>query len=156
MTAIAYRAGILAIDRQVTWDAVTSTANKYRKIEVPGLGPCVVVLSGYMYAIDVVMEQLAEHTKGRGADIGDQRMQSRYGFLITKDLKVHGIFGDGRVGMEEHYENEYFAEGGVLTFLLGAMAHGASAVDAVNLACAHCDGCGHGVDIINVREFLCG
>lgn len=154
MTAIAYRAGILAVDRQVTWDSITSTTTKWRQIHVPGAGDCIVVMSGYAYGVDVIHEQLTKSAKGLGTDIGSMSKETRYGFLITKDLTVHGIWGDGRVGPAEHYENEYFAEGGALSFLLGAMAHGASAVEAVKLACDHCDGCGHGVDIIDVRKEL--
>lgn len=154
MTAIAYRAGILAVDRQVTWDSITSTTTKWRRINVPGAGDCIVVMSGYAYGIDIIHEQLSKSAKGLGTDIGSMNKETRYGFLITKDLTVHGIWGDGRVGPSEHYENEYFAEGGALSFLLGAMAYGASAVEAVKLACNHCDGCGHGVDVIDVRKEL--
>lgn len=154
MTAIAYRAGILAVDRQVTWDTITSTTTKWRRINVPGAGDCIVVMSGYAYGIDIIHEQLSKSAKGLGTDIGSMNKETRYGFLITKDLTVHGIWGDGRVGPSEHYENEYFAEGGALSFLLGAMAYGASAVEAVKLACNHCDGCGHGVDVIDVRKEL--
>lgn len=154
MTAIAYRAGILACDRQVTWDCSTSITTKYRKIKIPGLGVCVVCFSGYAYGVDVICDMLQQTSKGSGEDIGSMLKETRYGFVITHDLHVHGLYGDGRVGPREHHENEYFAEGGALSFLMGAMAFGASAQQAVALACEFCNGCGYGVDIINVKEFL--
>ena len=156
MTAIAYRDGILVTDRQVTWSSVVTVADKHKRITIPGFGDCFVCMSGFVYGEEVVFEMLETTTKGTGADIGDMRCQSRYGFLITKDLHVHGIYGDGRVGMREHHENKYFAEGSAFQFLMGAMAHGASAEEAVRLACELCDGCGQGVNVINVKELLCG
>lgn len=144
----------MACDRQVTWDCTTFVTTKYRKIKIPGLGVCIVCMSGYAYGIDMIHEQLAEHSKGCGQDIGSMSRESRYGFVVTKDLHVHGVYGDGRVGPREHHENGFFAEGGALAFLIGAMAFGATAEQAVNLACEHCNGCGYGVDVINVKEFL--
>lgn len=43
MTAIAFRDGILAVDRQVSWDAITTIAKKYHKVKIPGFGVCCVV-----------------------------------------------------------------------------------------------------------------
>lgn len=42
MTAIAFRDGILAVDRQVSWDAITTIAKKYHKVKIPGFGVCCV------------------------------------------------------------------------------------------------------------------
>lgn len=154
MTAIAYRDGTLACDRKVTWSTVTSVTKKYRKLKVPGFGVCVLAMSGYTYGIDVISERLQETAKGTGQPTGDMEAQSRYGFLITKDLHVYGVYGDGRVGAREHHANEFFAEGSAFQFLMGAMCAGLDAESAVKLACEYCDGCGHGVDGINVKEFL--
>lgn len=154
MTAIAYRDGILATDRQVTWSKVATVADKHRKIDVPGYGLCLVCLSGFVYAEERIFRQLEHTTVGDGQDIGDTNAQARYGFLITKDLKVHGVYGDGTVGVEEHYENKFFAEGSAFDFLMGAMANGASAHTAVRLACEYLDGCGQGINVIDVRQEL--
>ncbi len=148
MTAIAYRDGILACDRQVTWSSVTSIAKKYHKVKVPGMGVCVLVMSGYVYGEEVILEQLASTSKGTGQSTGDMQPQSRYGFLITKDLHVHGVYGDGRVGLREHHDNTFFAEGSAFQFLMGAMAAGMSAESAVNLACEYCDACGQALMLL--------
>ena len=66
MTAIAYRDGILACDRQLTWGDVKNVVCKYRKIKVPGLGVCVVAMSGYGYGISVIYEHLSGTTAGIG------------------------------------------------------------------------------------------
>lgn len=154
MTAIAFRDGILAVDRQVSWDTITTIAKKYHKVKIPGFGVCCVVMSGFVYGEEVIVDLLSQTAKGTGQDTGDMKAQARYGLIITKDLHVHGVYGDGRVGLREHHENKYFAEGSAFQFLMGAMAAGMGAESAVNLACTHCNGCGHGVDVVNVKEFL--
>lgn len=154
MTAIAFRDGILATDRQVTWDCVKTITKKIHFVRVPGYGPCIVSLSGYVWGEEKILEQLKSFTEGTGQDTGDMGRQSRYGFLITKDMHVHGIYGDGRVGIREHHENGFFAEGNAHSFLLGAMAQGATAEEAVKLACEYCNNCGLGVDVLDVKAYL--
>lgn len=154
MTAIAYRDGILACDRQLTWGDVKSVVRKYKKIKVPTLGVCVVAMSGYGYGISVIHDRLTETNAGSGKDIGEMKHDTRYGLLITSKGDVHGIYGDGRVGPKEEHENQFIAEGGAFHFLMGAMAAGATAKEAVTLACDYMDGCGCGVDVIDVKEFL--
>lgn len=154
MTAIAYRDGIVAADRQVTWGSVAGVAKKIHKIEVHRYGLCIVAMSGFVYGEEIILEQLRTNISGRGENIGEMQRDSRYGFLVTKGLKVHPIFGDGRVGMEEHQENQFIAEGSAFQFLMGAMAAGASAREAVALACDYCESCGQGINVVNVREAL--
>lgn len=154
MTAIAYRDGIIAADRQVTWGSVAGVSKKIHKINVHLYGLCLVAMSGFVYGEEVILGQLRTNSSGKGEDIGQMQRDSRYGFLITKEMKVHAIYGDGRVGMEEHYENHFIAEGSAFQFLMGAMAAGASAREAVALACDYCDSCGQGIDTVDVREAL--
>lgn len=154
MTAIAYRDGILATDRQVSWGDSTSATKKIHFVRVAGMGPCIVTLSGYVWGEEKILDQLKEFTEGTGQDIGEMARQSCYGFLITKNLQVHRIYGDGRVGLPELPEVPYFAEGSAHSFLLGAMSYGATAEEAVKLACQHCNYCGHGVDVLDVKAYL--
>ncbi|MCU6209420.1 hypothetical protein, partial [Enterobacter cloacae] len=98
MTAIAYRDGILALDRQVTWDTITSITSKYRKIKVPGYGVCVACLGRYVFGAGVFFCRLPATSKGTGEDTGGMATETRYGFIVTKDLHIHGLYGDGRVG----------------------------------------------------------
>lgn len=154
MTAIAYRDGIIAADRQVTWGSVAGVSKKIHKMNVHQHGPCLVAMSGFVYGEEIILEQLRTNSSGRGENIGEMQRDSRYGFLVTKKLTVHPIYGDGRVGMEEHHENNFIAEGSVFQFLMGAMAAGASARAAVSLACDYCDSCGQGIDAVDVREAL--
>ena len=154
MTAIAYRDGIVATDRQVTWGSIAGVANKAHKVYVDRFGVCLVAMSGFVYGEEVILDQLRTNSRGIGMDIGQMQRDSRYGFLITKEMKVHAIYGDGRVGMEEHHENSFIAEGSAFQFLMGAMAAGAGAREAVALACEYCDSCGQGIDAIDVKEFL--
>ena len=154
MTAIAYRDGIVVTDRQVTWGSVAGVSKKAHKIQVDRLGTCLVVMSGFVYGEEVILEQLHNNSRGIGQDIGSMQRDSRYGFLVTNELKVHTIYGDGRVGLEEHHDNGFIAEGSAFQFLMGAMAAGASAREAVALACEFCDSCGQGIDVYDVKEVL--
>ena len=151
MTAIAYRDGIIASDRQVTWGSVAGVSRKIHKVEVHYFGTCLVAMSGFVYGEEVILNQLRTNSSGKGEDIGQMQRDSRYGFLITKGMKAHAIYGDGRVGMEEHHENTFIAEGSAFQFLMGAMAAGASAREAVALACEYCDSCGQGIDVVDVK-----
>lgn len=154
MTAIAFRGGILAADRQVSWDSVSSITKKIHFVRVPGYGPCIVAMSGYVWGEEKIIEQLKSFTEGTGQSTGSMTNEARYGFLTTKEMHVHGIYGDGRVGIREHHDNDFFAEGSAHAFLIGAMAHGATAEEAVNLACQYCNNCGHGVDVLDVKAYL--
>ena len=70
MTAIAYRDGILATDRQVSWDQASNATKKIHFVRVAGMGPCIVALSGYVWGEEKILSQLKEFTEGTGQDIG--------------------------------------------------------------------------------------
>ncbi|WP_211259219.1 hypothetical protein, partial [Dyella japonica] len=77
---------------------------------------------------------------------------SRYGVGVTQGLVVYPIYGDGKLGLPD--TNEFIAEGSAFEFLMGTMAAGCSAEEAVRLACHYCDSCGQGVDFYDVAYTL--
>lgn len=152
MTAIAYRNGILAVDRQVTWGNVATSTNKVHKVDIPGVGLCLVAMSGKIRPVMDIIEHLRITACGRKEPFSDLNPDSRYGIAITQNLVVYPIYGDGKLGLMD--KNEFIAEGSAFEFLMGAMAAGCSAEEAVTLACVHCDSCGQGVNFYDVAYAL--
>lgn len=152
MTAIAYRDGILAVDRQVTWGNIATTTNKVHTVNIPGIGLCLVAMSGKLRPVDDIVEHLKTTSRGRKEPFSDLIPDSRYGIAVTQDLVVYPIYGDGKLGLPD--TNEFIAEGSAFEFLMGTMAAGCGAEEAVRLACHYCDSCGQGVDFYDVAYTL--
>lgn len=153
MTAIAYRDGILAADRQVSWDGIRGVAVKMQTIRVPSIARHVVVaMSGNVRASGDIIENLKINGRGTGTAFDGCTVSSRYGIAVDSDGRIYPVYGDGKLGSVDI--NEYVAEGSAFQFLMGAMAQGASAPEAVQLACKHLDYCGMGIDAVNVQEEL--
>jgi hypothetical protein len=152
MTAIAYRDGILAVDRQVTWGNIATTTNKVHTVNIPGIGLCLVAMSGKLRPVDDIVEHLKTTVRGRKEPFSDMNPDSRYGIAVTQDLVVYPIYGDGKLGLPD--TNEFIAEGSAFEFLMGTMAAGCTAEEAVRLACHYCDSCGQGVDFYDVAYTL--
>lgn len=152
MTAIAYRDGMIAADRQSTFDNISHQFVKIRTMEVHTLGWCVVAMSGYIGNVERMCDILKYNIKGTGTALVDYGMNNSYGLICDSLGKVYRVYGDGLVGSAEI--NEFLAEGSAFGFLCGAMAQGVTAQEAVKLACKHCDGVGQAVDVVNVMEEL--
>ena len=152
MTAIAYRNGVLAVDRQVTWGNIATTTNKVHTVNIPGIGLCLVAMSGKLRAVDDIVEHLKTTSRGRKEPFSDLIPDSRYGIAVTQELVVYPIYGDGKLGLPD--TNEFIAEGSAFEFLMGTMAAGCTAEEAVQLACQYCDSCGQGVRFYDVAGTL--
>ena len=152
MTAIAYRDGILAVDRQVTWGNIATITNKVHTINIPGIGLCLVAMSGKLRPVDDIVEHLKTTVRGRKEPFSDMNPDSRYGIAVTQERVVYPIYGDGKLGLPD--TNEFIAEGSAFEFLMGTMAAGCGSEEAVRLACHYCDSCGQGVDCYDVAYTL--
>lgn len=152
MTAIAYRDGMIAADRKVTYGNIHCEYNKIEVIHVHNIGPCVVALAGKIRATDAMKEHLKTTQGARSEPFPTCDPCSRYGIAVSRDLKVYPIFGDGHIGAPDL--SPFVAEGNAFDFLMGAMAAGASARYAVELACEHCDGVGRGMNFYDVVDML--
>ncbi|HAG6428517.1 TPA: hypothetical protein HFD65_003301 [Escherichia coli] len=152
MTAIAYRNGVLAVDREVTWGNVATSTNKVHRVDIPGIGLCLVAMSGKLRPVTDIIEHLSVTPNGRKEPFSDLNPDSRYGIAITQDLVVYPIYGDGKLGLPD--TNEFIAEGSAFEFLMGTMAAGCSAEEAVRLSCEYCSSCGQGVNFYDVAHTL--
>lgn len=70
------------------------------------------------------------------------------GILVTSDEKVWTLENDIFVPCPTYKLRKYTAKGQGASFALGAMANGADAVLAVEIAIEHCNSCGGNVDVL--------
>lgn len=152
MTAIAYRDGILAVDGQTSWGNIkTKSGSKIKPLEIPGFGRCLVALSGTVHGVENLFNFLKTSCDGADRPFEGMETASRYGIVVDYKLRVYPVFGNGYIGEQDH--NPIVAEGSAFEFLMGAMCAGASAEEAVRLACEHCNYCGGEVEVMNVRSW---
>lgn len=152
MTAIAYRDGVLVADRQVTFNNLIEVMDKTQVVHTAKFGKVMLALAGSKKSVHELIEWIETNNGSKPGGFDDMVAAGRYGLLITKDKTVHSIFGDGYVGPAEHSDNQFFTEGSGGDFCSGAMAWGANAIEAVSLACEHCEYCGMGYTVLNWSE----
>lgn len=151
MTAIAYRNGVMAADRQVTEADHKSICNKILIIETLAHGKMMFSMSGNIVARQQIVDHLRDHDKGSKEAFPDLKVESRYGIAVDQHENIYGVYGNGALILQ-HSANDYIAEGSAFLFMMGAMAMGASAHRAVELATEHMEYCGHGVDTMSFNE----
>lgn len=153
MTAIAYRDGILAVDGQTSWGNIkTNSRRKIQAVHIPGIGDCLVVLCGTVHGCENLMNHLTMYSSSAGKPFEGMEASSRYGIAVDSRMTAYPVFGDGYVGAADF--NEFIAEGSAFEFLMGAMSAGASAKEAVELACKYCNYCGGDVYTVDVGEWV--
>lgn len=144
MTVIAWDGKTLAADRQMTWAEMRSTVCKLRKLpngEVLGVtgnsARAVVVLKWY--------EDGADPEKWPQC-----QTEADYARLIVARPGGKLVYFDW-LPIEQIIIDPFMAFGVGRDFALGALAMGATAVQAVEAASKHCNTCGMGVDAFEVE-----
>lgn len=145
MTAVAYRSGIMAADTQITASnsgGEVATSFNFRKIAKgkTTLGG----FAGSVKNIPPYLKWIEEHD-GDVKFIPDKPIS---GLLAKKTGRKIELFSvdDGTIWPIGH---DYGYEGSATFFLAGAMAMGAEAVEAVELAMKHVPGCGGRVERVS-------
>ena len=143
MTVIAYKNGVMVCDGQLTTgsDAVVTNFQKIRKIDGVGLVGFAGGAVGAQAAMDWVADRVStweEDIKSMGSDDVPLFSYDRQTILAVEDGRI--FFFDGS-GYLELGPQEYMAIGSGGTLAIGAMAAGASALDAVKAAIKHDTGC---------------
>jgi len=143
VTAVAYRAGVMAAD-SVGWTCNLSVAvpvaPKIKRLRGGGL----IAAAGQTVAIDRFVEWML---RGGGKPEGIDR----------DDLTGLWVHPDGSVWMCLHdlhfirIHSEFFAIGAPSTFMMGALFAGATAEESVRLAIAHTDGAGGSVQVEHIH-----
>jgi ATP-dependent HslUV protease subunit HslV len=142
MTAIAYRDGVLAADSGV-WDGnlLAGTVRKVHRLE-----------DGRLYAAsgrEVDVQACRNWLNGADPERRPPPVDRETGFsALIVGAEVLAIARDMRIYTPP--AARFYALGCHYEFLLGAMAAGASAAEAVNLACRYGDGAREPVQVESV------
>jgi hypothetical protein len=144
MTTIAYRAGILAGDRQVNFDTIND-CQITKVVRTPG--GVLVGASGSTSMCRAIRQWFM------GGEAGERPAfkvndESASALVIRPDgsIEYHDVIGWHEIGAE------FYAIGSGYTIALGAMAMGANAEDAVKVASRFCTKTGDKVDTVALEH----
>lgn len=142
MTVIACRDGIMAADSAVFQDGLCfGFSEKIKRLTDGSL----IAAAGPRPAIQQFHAWMAKVVTGEYAPQPDALGESEFGGLWLKaDGSVYRISYKFEIYSDPC---PFAAEGIGVSFMMGALAHGASAEEAVRLAIAHCDGCGGDIQV---------
>lgn len=142
MSVIAWDGEVLAADKLATRGDILYTTTKIFKIGADAVGTTHCLTSG--------LKLIGWYKAGAKPEEFPK---------LNKDTDYAMLIVVNREGVR-HYEAEpvgipitdpFFAWGSGSEFAIGAMAMGASAIQAVEIASKHCSGCGRGVDHIRIN-----
>lgn len=145
MTTIAYRDGIIAADSRISY----STIHNGNRSKIARCGSYIVAIAGASWLRPAIEQWAAE---GAWPDTVPE-------VLLDNDDQFDALFID-RDGVAHLFENghlipvhsEYTAIGSGMMLALGAMAHGASAAQAVIAAGLHDKNTGGPIDTLEIRS----
>lgn len=146
MSIIAYKDGVVAADRQATVDSRRVTCGK---LIIRRLGKRQVAIAST--GSDALWQLRIEWLLRRGKP-GDYPPCTVDDALHTSII----VFGDGTphfftfTGIPSFVEDNFHAWGSGADIATGAMAAGASAVEAVRITCRHNVYCGVGIDYVKL------
>jgi len=144
MTVIAWDGKTLAADKQTNRGDAIGTCTKIFKLhDGTVVSFCGALSKGLVlfdwYRNGCKEEEWPEFQKSDSVTI----------LVVVKDGKCIEYEG---VSNPISCEDEFSAWGSGMEFAIGAMAMGATAVEAVEIASYHCEGCGRGVDSFDVSS----
>lgn len=147
MTTVAYRDGTLAADTLISYGSFTNgNVNKIHVVDTP-TGRVMCVLSGVCWAVQPMIEWLAEGASQETIPHNLLASCSDFSCLVVNDAGLLFEFNNGyfiECGVEYH------AIGSGAQFALGAMAAGVSAPNAVSAAMKHDKASGGNVTVCSV------
>ncbi len=73
-------------------------------VSIPGIGLCLVAMSGKLRPVNDIVEYLKTTVRGRKEPFSDMNPDSRYGIAVTQDIIVYPIYGDGKLGLPDTNE----------------------------------------------------
>lgn len=142
MSVIAYDRKYLAADRQVTNTDLASQLKKIFKLS----STCFVAFCGDIGPGLMMVEWYRNGAKRE--EFPENQKTNDWARLIVVE--------NGELFIYEQYPvkipipDKYIAYGSGRDYAMGAMHHGASAIEAVDAAIAHCTTCGFGVDFYEI------
>ncbi len=143
MTTVAYRAGIMAADKAVTGSGHVGTIRKVwrRKSDGALVGGC-----GTVSLLQRWAAWFVDGERGNPPSLGTDDDSDTHMLVARPSGEVELWSRHGKAS----YDAEYFAVGSGADFAMGAMAHGASARQAVAAAAKHDHNTGHGTHFVRL------
>lgn len=142
MTIVAYKDGIMAADKQSTYDGMPWTVTKIRRTKDGALVGC----AGHT----AVCRQLQDWYAGdRDPKTFPDTENQCYMLVVLRDGTIH--FYDGKP-VPIHMEVPFIAMGSGRDFAVAVMDIGGSAEDGVRMAMKWNNGCGLGVDVLRLED----
>lgn len=144
MTVIAWDGKILAADKQSTYGDAARTGTKLFKITDSEI---VAFCGGAAMSLKI----LEWYKNGENKDTWPQEMQDSDDWSQMIVVNNKNIYWYDRLPYQLKLEDPFMAWGRGMEFAIGAMAMGATAIQAVEIASKYCEGCGMGIDYAEVR-----
>lgn len=153
MTAIAWDSVCLVADHLATTSSNKAHFQKAVIVEHHKLGRVMFALSGNIKASQQVIRVLeGKDYQEPGKGVFDLEPNASYGLMIDCEKNVYDVYGDATFSPASHVLDTFSANGSAWEFLLGAMAAGANAEQAVALAELHRTDVGFGSTVLNWEE----
>lgn len=142
MTTIAYRDGVLAADRLITADGIR--CGTVAKV-IRGPGGQLAAVSGDLNDVTLFFKWVQRGCRGRPP----KGTNNPLGYLVLPSGLVKEWEGTDDFNV---FESSFRAAGSGERFAIGAMAAGADAVRAVEIACEFDVHSGGGIDVFRLKE----
>lgn len=144
MTVVAWDGKTIVADRQVTNSDLARPTSKLRRLSsgevISGTGNsqvCIMLMDWYE----------------AGAKKEDwPAVQQTEDLAVLVVASAEGLKFYDRFPVALSVETEFYAFGAGRDYAMGAMAHGASALEAVQITNRLCVSCGHGADVMELRS----
>ena len=151
MTCIAWDGKTLAADRQATANGVLHSMTKIRKITKGKKRGWLIANAGAAATGGLLMDWFEAGADPKHFPYEYQKLDGYVATLIA-------ISPQGAIHKYEHlplpivFEDDFYSDGSGKDMAMGALAMGADAATAVQVACTYEAECGVGIDVVHLKE----
>lgn len=142
MTVIAYKAGVMAADKQSTYDGLGHKTTKIRRFGDGSIGGC----AGATTICRALLEWYAS-----GADPKEYPDKESECYMLVVQPGGRILFYD-KSSVPAVFEDEFIAIGSGRDFAIAVMDMGGSAEDGVRMATKWNTSCGQGIDTLRLED----
>lgn|SRR5574340_158017 len=146
MSVVAWDGRTVAADRQGTMgEALIVTGTKMRRAKDGNI----LAVTGTLDLGNILMDWYEDGENPEEWPLELQKDENYASDLLL--FTLDGAYSFGRLGYRMKVEDNFAAWGCGAAFAIGAMAAGAKAADAVEIACTYNPFCGNGIDIMRIK-----
>lgn len=140
MTVICFKDGVMAADKQSTYDSLAHTTTKIRRFGDGSIGGC----AGATTICRALLEWYSN-----GADPKEYPDKESECYMLVVKPGGEILFYD-KSSVPAVFEDEFIAIGSGRDFAVAAMDMGGSAEDGVRMAIKWSTSCGRGIDVLRL------